>query len=150
MNSNKYPEPTVGAIIFNPEGEILLARSHKWKDNYVIPGGHIELGEKIEDALRREIMEETGLKIYDIHLVGLQQCIYEKDFHEKKHFIFIDFACKVDTTKVKLNEEHQEYIWVNIDSIEQLPLEPFTRKLLKEYEASMDSKYSQKILYDYY
>lgn len=150
MYLNQYPEPTVGAIIFNPKEEILLVRSHKWKSNYVIPGGHIELGEKIEDALRREIMEETSLKIYDIRLVGLQQCIYDKAFFEKKHFIFIDFACKTDTDKVKLNEEHQEYVWVDLKSIDKLPLEPFTRKLLKEYEAGKDSKYLQKILYNYY
>ncbi|ADO77499.1 NUDIX hydrolase [Halanaerobium praevalens DSM 2228] len=41
----KYPEPTVGAIIFNPDNKILLCKSHKWNNQYIIPGGHIELGE---------------------------------------------------------------------------------------------------------
>ena len=85
-----YPEATVGAIIFNKKNEILLVKSNKWNDSYVIPGGHIEYGEDMEHALKREIMEETKLKIYDIQLVGLQQCIHSKAFHEQKHFIFID------------------------------------------------------------
>ena len=62
MAEQLFPEPTVGGIIFNPENEILLVRSRKSKDLYVIPGGHIELGEAMEDALRREIFEETGKK----------------------------------------------------------------------------------------
>ena len=47
----KYPEPTVGAIIFNPDNKILLCKSHKWNNQYIIPGGHIELGEGMEEAL---------------------------------------------------------------------------------------------------
>ena len=78
-----YPEPTVGAIILNNKNEILLVKSNKWKGSYVIPGGHIEFGEDIENALQREIMEETGLNIYDIKLLGLQQCIYNDKFYEK-------------------------------------------------------------------
>lgn len=52
MTSQQYPEPTAGALIFNPQGKIFLMKSHKWKNGCVIPGGHIELGEKIEDALK--------------------------------------------------------------------------------------------------
>lgn len=71
----KYPEPTVGAIILNPEGLVLLCRSKKWGDKYVFPGGHIELGEKMEDALRKEVMEETGQEIFDIELISLQEAV---------------------------------------------------------------------------
>ncbi len=62
----QYPEITVGAVIFNSDNKILLCKSHKWNDKYIIPGGHIELGEKMETALKREILEETGLEIYII------------------------------------------------------------------------------------
>lgn len=46
MAEQLFPEPTVGAFIFNQAGELLLSKSHKWPDKYVIPGGHVELGEK--------------------------------------------------------------------------------------------------------
>jgi nucleoside triphosphatase len=43
-----YPEPTVGALIFDPAGRLFLMRSHKWAGKYVVPGGHVELGETLE------------------------------------------------------------------------------------------------------
>jgi nucleoside triphosphatase len=47
----EYPEPVVGAFIFNDGGEVLLVKSPKWDVEYTIPGGHIELGETIEKYL---------------------------------------------------------------------------------------------------
>ena len=57
MPEQQYPEPTVGALIFNAEGKLFLMQSHKWKGKYVMPGGHIELGERMLDALKREVKE---------------------------------------------------------------------------------------------
>ncbi len=133
MTEQKYPEPTVGALIFNPEGKVLLIKSHKWRDRYVIPGGHIELGEKIEDALRREIKEETGLDIHDIEFFLLQEFIFDKTFHKKRHFLFLDHICKTTSTQVSLDQEGQEYVWVNPDEALNLQVEPYTRRILEEY-----------------
>ena len=36
-----YPEPTVGALIFDPDGRLFLMKSHKWAGKYVVPGGHV-------------------------------------------------------------------------------------------------------------
>jgi len=58
-----FPEPTVGALIVDQQGKILLARSHKWFDKYTLPGGHIEVGESMADAVRREVKEEVGLDV---------------------------------------------------------------------------------------
>ena len=131
MGNQRYPEPTVGALIFNQEGQVLLLRSHKWRDKYCIPGGHIELGETIEDALQREVKEETGLDIYDIEFASLQEFIFDGAFHEKRHFIFIDFVCKTDSNDVVLNAESQEYVWVSLVDALRLPIEPYTRRLVE-------------------
>ena len=133
MAEQLYPEPTVGALIFNPAGKILLIKSHKWRNKYVIPGGHIELGEKIEEALKREVKEDTGLDIYDIEFICFQEFIFDKAFWKRRHFIFLDFACKTDSTEVKLNSEGQEFVWVTLDEALKLDIEPYTRKTIEEY-----------------
>ncbi|PRX34703.1 nucleoside triphosphatase [Orenia metallireducens] len=144
-----YPEPTVGAIIFNPDNKILLCKSDKWDNKYVIPGGHIELGESIEDALKREILEETGLEIYDIKLISLKESIYSDTFHKQKHFIFIDYICKTDSYNVILNEEAQKYAWVDLDAIDNYKLGGFTKELLIELKKKEKSEYNTEILYNY-
>jgi len=129
----KYPEPTVGALIFNSEGKILLIKSHKWRGKYVIPGGHIELGEKMEEALKREIKEETGLDIFDIKFICFQEFIFDKTFYKKKHFIFFDFTCKTNSTKVKLNSEAEDFVWVTLDEALKMDVEPYTKNTIREY-----------------
>src|SRR3989338_10893667 len=120
MGEQHYPEPTVGAVMVNPEGKIFLMKSPKWKGKYVIPGGHIELGESMEEALHREIKEETGLDIHDLHFLCFHEFIFDDAFAKKKHFIFFDYVCKTDSDKVTLNEEGQSYIWVDPEEALQL------------------------------
>jgi len=133
MPKQQFPEPTVGALIFNSQGEVFLMKSYKWRDKYVIPGGHIELGEALEEALKREIKEETGLGIYDIGFICYQEFIFENAFWKKRHFLFFDFACKAKSTKVKLNSEGQEYVWVSLEKALKLPIEPYTKYAIREY-----------------
>jgi nucleoside triphosphatase len=133
MAAQRYPEPTVGALILNSRDEVLLTRSHKWRDKYVIPGGHIELGERMEDALRREIAEETGLAIRDIEFIGYQEFVYDGAFWKKRHFIFFDYVCRTDSVQVTLNDEAQEYVWVSLERALALPVEPYTRSTIETY-----------------
>ncbi len=133
MTEQKFPEPTVGALIFNKKEEIFLMKSHKWQDKYVIPGGHIELGETMEHALKREIKEETGLDIYDINFICHGEFIYDPVFWKKRHFIFFDFACRADSKEVKLNREGQSHIWTTPEKALKLNCEPYTIKTIKKY-----------------
>ena len=133
MTEQVYPEPTTGALIFDREGRLFLMRSHKWKGKWVIPGGHVDLGEKIEDAVRREIKEETNLNVHDVEFVCFQEFIYGEGFWRRKHFIFFDFACKTDSREVVLNDEAQEYTWASLDELERLPIDPYTWNVIREY-----------------
>ncbi|ERI93689.1 hydrolase, NUDIX family [Clostridiales bacterium oral taxon 876 str. F0540] len=146
---NRYPEPTVSAIIFNSDGKVLLCKSHKWDNKYVIPGGHVELGEKLEEALKREIREETGLEIYDIKLISLKESIYSDTFEEKKHFIFIDYVCKTLSSEVRLNDEAEEYEWADLEEIERYDLGGFTKELLIQLRDRNESQHSVNIFYNY-
>ncbi len=133
--SQQYPEPTVGALIFDPAGRLFLMASHKWNGKYVVPGGHVELGETLEAALHREVAEETGLVIRNVKFIAIQEFIYDPAFWRPRHFIFFDFACRTETTDVRLNDEAQAYVWVTVDEALQLPVEPYTEKAIRAYLA---------------
>jgi nucleoside triphosphatase len=132
MAEQIFPEPTVGVFIFNPSGELLLLKSHKWPGRYVVPGGHVELGERMEEAAVREAKEETGLDIYDLEFILLQEFIYDPSFWKPRHFIFFDYAGKTISTEIRLNDEAEEYIWVRLEAAMQLPLDAYTRKAIEK------------------
>jgi nucleoside triphosphatase len=133
MTEQLFPEPTVGGLIINTEGKLFLMQSYKWWDRWVIPGGHIELGERIEEALRREVEEETGLEIYDIEFLLFQEFIYDDVFWKRRHFIFFDYVCKTDMDEVRLNSEGQAYRWVTIEEAFEMPIDAYTRRMLARY-----------------
>ncbi len=133
MAKQRYPEPTVRALVFNPERKLLLVQSHKWRNKYTIPGGHIELGETLLAALSREVKEETGLDVYDAEFIGFQEFIFDDAFWKKRHFLFFDYACKTDSTDVKLNSESEEYLWISLEDAAHLPVDPYTQRTIQEY-----------------
>lgn len=135
MPDQIFPEPTVGAFIFNPKGELLLLQSHKWPGVYVVPGGHVELGERLEEAVVREAREETGLEVHSLEFINFQQFIYDPAFWKKRHFIFFDFACKTDSVNVKLNDEAQAYVWAEPHRALTMKLDSYTRRSLEEWLA---------------
>jgi len=135
MPDQIFPEPTVGVFIFNQANEMLLLVSHKFPGKYVVPGGHVELGERIKEAAVREAKEETGLDIYDLKFINFQQFIYDPSFWKRRHFIFFDYFCRTDSTEVRLNDEAEEYIWVKLESALDLPLDEYTRISVEKISA---------------
>ncbi len=135
MAEQIFPEPTVGVFIFNPSGELLLLKSHKWPGRYVVPGGHVELGERIEEAAFREAKEETGLDVYDLEFILFQEFIHDPSFWKPRHFIFFDYACKTRSSNVQLNDEAEEYVWVRLEAAVQLPLDAYTRTAIEKLVA---------------
>jgi nucleoside triphosphatase len=133
MPDQIYPEPTTGALIFDRAGRLFLMKSHKWEGKWVIPGGHVDLGERIEDAMRREVKEETNLAVCDVEFVCFQEFIYGDGFWKKRHFIFFDYACRTDSTEVVLNDEAQEYTWVSLEDLHNFPIETYTWNVIREY-----------------
>ena len=131
MNASKqFPEPTVGALIFNDNDQLLLVKTHKWKGKYTIPGGHVEMGESLANALKREIREETGLELIEAEFLCFQEFIFNDSFWEKKHFIFFDFVCRVEGDLVVLNDEAQEFVWVDLNEAYDYPIDEYLRHSL--------------------
>ncbi len=125
------PISTVGGLIFNDTGEVLMIRTHKWSELWGIPGGKIKWAEPSTAALVREIKEETALDITDIEFVLVQDCIHSKEFYRDAHFILLNYTCRcAGEVAVKLNEEAQEFRWLKPAAALALPLNEPTRRLL--------------------
>jgi len=124
------PVATVGGLIHDGAGKILMIRTHKWSHKWGIPGGKIERGESSEDALRREMMEETALKISDIRFVMVQDCIDSPEFFRPEHFLLLNYLAKAESYDVTLNDEAEEFAWVTFEEAFKLDLNHATKILL--------------------
>ncbi len=128
---NEYPrgvEVVGSAIIEDSKGLILITKSPKWNGQWVFPGGHIDPGEKIADAVIREAEEETRLEIEPVEIVAWGELIDPKNFHRPAHFVYFDLYCKLKSGEVKLDgRELTEYKWLtpqnalNLDLAEAYP-----------------------------
>ncbi len=134
MANQLFPEPTVRILIFNLRGEMLLTKSHKWNGKYVIPGGHIELGESTIDAAQREIREETNLEIHNIEYLCGQEFIYDEQFWKPRHFMFLNFTARTDQGNIVLNDEAEEFIWIDPQkALKELDIDSYTMFSIREF-----------------
>lgn len=137
----KYPEPTIGAVIYNEKREVLLTQSPKWGDYWVIPGGHVEIGEKSKEAVKREIKEETGLEVDNIEFMEFQDAFKPEGFYQEKHFIFLDFMARVSGGEIKKSDEMVEYKWIKPENaLKELDLAPYTKKAIEKFIGIKEKK----------
>jgi phosphoglycolate phosphatase-like HAD superfamily hydrolase/8-oxo-dGTP pyrophosphatase MutT (NUDIX family) len=125
------PVVTVGALIQHSSGRLLMIRTHKWGHRWGIPGGKIERGESSEQALRREVMEETGLELGDIRFVLVQDCIDSPEFQRPAHFVLLNYFARTEQGDVTLNEEAEEFQWLSPTEALALDLNQPTRLLIE-------------------
>lgn len=105
----------VKAVIQNRAGKFLIVRED---DRWQAVGGRLEKGERLEDGLRRETEEETGISELAVGKVIHVDEWFAKPEGELKHIVALFFLCKVKSNDVKLSEEHQEYAWVTADDLD--------------------------------
>ena len=99
------PIPCVEAIIVKDGALLFLRRRNSpAKGQWWFPGGRIRRGESIEEALLREVKEETGLTVTKYRLVN----VYSRIFPER-HDITVVYLCECNEGEVKLNAEHSEF-----------------------------------------
>lgn len=137
QKGDKFPrgiEIVGGTVIENENGEILLTRSPKWNNKWVMPGGHIELGEKLVDGSVREGEEETGLNLKPISVVSWGELINSRDFHRPAHFIYFDVYCKATKGKIRLQkDELNECKWVKPQEALKLDLAESYDRTVKDF-----------------
>lgn len=112
---------SVAAVVVNDEGKVLVI---KRRDNgaWQIPGGVLELGEAIEDGLRREVREETGLDIEPVRLTGVYKNI-------KLGVVALVFLARPISGTPAPTEESTEVTWWTREQVEQQMVEAFTARV---------------------
>jgi 8-oxo-dGTP diphosphatase len=108
------PFLAVSAAILR-DGKVLLVRRarHPARQLYTLPGGVVEAGETLVDAVKREVREETGLAVEPIALAGEREVIARDDAGRvKRHFVILSFACRWLAGEPALNEELDDARWL--------------------------------------
>ncbi len=115
---NTRPVPSVRAIILDPQNRVLLLRREEASiggGQWCLPGGKVDYGQTVEDAVVREIKEETRLNCVRATFLFYQDSLPLQP--EGMHCINLVFQCEVEG-EIALNPESTEYAWV---SPEHLP-----------------------------
>ena len=120
------------------EKEILLVKTHKWGGQYSVVGGKVRRHERLNDALLREVKEETGLRVaVGGHICTFDQIKNSGYYVSGVQHIFVDKVIRVESRRVRLNDEAQEFIWVPPRiALKELPIEPNARHTLELYYKS--------------
>lgn len=116
------PQLAVSAGIFR-DGKILLVRRAREpsKGIYTFPGGRVEFGESLTEALAREVREETGLTIEILGLTGFREALPGKTGGHG-HFVILPFAARWVANEVMLNDELDDAKWLVPDELKGLPI----------------------------
>jgi len=129
-----HPLVGVGAVAIE-KGKILLVKrafepgTGKWS----VPGGLVELGEKLSEACEREAEEETGLKVQVLELINVFDMIdKDESGRVRYHYVLADFLVKPISGKLKANEEVTELKWYTREETKNLDMTKTARRALDE------------------
>jgi 8-oxo-dGTP diphosphatase len=108
------PILAVSAAIIR-DGKVLIVRRARPPAGglYTLPGGVVEIGETLTEAVVREVREETALAIEPVALAGYREAIGKDDEgHIRRHFVILPFAARWIAGEPVLNEELTEALWL--------------------------------------
>ena len=135
VNDRQYPPRPVlgvGAIILD-QNKILLVERGKppLEGEWSLPGGAVETGERLEDALAREVFEETGLRV-SIQNLGL---VFERIMPDSTgsceyHYVLIDFFCAVEGGSLQAGTDSRSVRWFGLDELESICVTAGTRQAI--------------------
>lgn len=116
------PQLAVSAGIFR-DGKILLVRRAREpaKGIYTFPGGRVEFGESLTEAVAREVREETGLAIDIVGLAGWREALPARTGGHG-HFVILPFAARWVSGEIMLNDELDDARWLPPDDLGGLPI----------------------------
>jgi 8-oxo-dGTP diphosphatase len=109
----------VGAIIVK-RGRVLLVERGKspLKGYWSLPGGVLETGERLEEGIRREVLEETGLAVKPVRMVEIfERIMRDEDGIPEYHYVLIDYLCRVTGGTLTPADDVSRAEWVPLASL---------------------------------
>ncbi|HEY6995953.1 MAG TPA: NUDIX hydrolase [Xanthobacteraceae bacterium] len=128
-DARSYPErPYLAAsAAIVRDGKVLVVRRARAPAHglFTLPGGVVEIGETLTEAVAREVREETGMAIEPVALAGFRETIVrDADSRVERHFIILCFASRWRAGEPVLNEELSEAHWLDPAELAGLPTTP--------------------------
>lgn len=132
-----YPERPiigVGAVIVNGDRALLVRRATEpLKGEWSVPGGVLELGEKLRDGACREALEETGLQIEASEVLDVFDSIFnDADGRTQYHYVLIDFLCRPQAGEAIAGSDVSEVRWVTESELAGLDLRDSIEQVVRK------------------
>ena len=137
MTGREYPDRPlvgVGGVVLDGEKVLLVRRGQEpLRGEWSLPGGLVEVGESLTQALRREIAEETGLSIHVGGIVKvLDRITRDKHGRVRFHYVLVDFLCRVEGGQLRAATDASEARWVPRHELAQYALRPATLRVIEK------------------
>ena len=138
MPSRSHPDrpiAAVGALIFRDQHILLVRRKHPpFKDQWSLPGGVVERGETLSAAVKREVLEETGLRVEPVRLACvLDRILPDTSGKPEYHYILIDYICHVVDGEPREGSDVSDVRWATRSELEALGVAAFTQAAIARY-----------------
>ena len=145
-DNRRYPDRPllgVGALIFRRDdgcNEILLVQRGKepLKGFWSLPGGIVEIGERLKDAIRREVWEETGLDIETLSVFEIfERIMPDSEGRCEYHYVLIDYVCRVSGGSLEAASDVSAAAWLRRDQLSEYKI---TEGTLDVVQRAFDSE----------